>query len=1479
MNIDFPNNPNSGDQFTDHNSTVWVYDNARWRRKTPSVIPGTPNFYSPTTIAVDVATPAITAPAGGTLLDVFSDKLTALIDPEVPVDGMAYYIDRDLSQGANNLAAGVWRFTVDPALGLNEWVHVFNYQSGDGILKATDLNALPGILPVTTDGDLVEVVSNGRVYVRRINPDRFEDLNQSFHIVPTGAERNLLKEPRDVIQGSLCLVEANNTIYQRVGTEWWEFPSVPDHTVRDRTMRLEYDPTRLVGDQLIWVDDRESPAVVDDEAALLALPNQHLAPGKLVYVKSTGQLLQHLPDLATRTYTMADWQPLVGGVTYVGRYGNLPNPITENIVDGQMFIVNMDFAGHPLTRLVSWDASLPARQASSPSGLTTNVSIPQPIIGTDTEAEVDFSGMPGMANAVADVTLEVVTGTTPAHSFVYKTFPGDTLAHIVSALATGYNALANKDTEVAATTRGDTLVLTGSPGRNAQPGRTVTGARFVAAVTMDQDIDVFLSNPNAQLGDYVVNDSGFDLNAPDGTIVPADFAVIIESLNPTVYHVSDAATPVTPMVSVTQQGTGAFNFGASPVDFATWQQSGTLQDGDFWVNVGQNPINASGYIVAPGHAIIQSPAGLLATTAPYPAIPQRQPTVTTNELTGIVSQLMFDAAVMDPANQVPGKWLQNTSNTPFLLYQHLNNPNLPPGSNYVIPIGGWAMWDPSLAGGLGAWMAYAANVPTPGASVQGAIIPGAFDPPNPLPEADYQLPATAPATVPDATVPASPQIDATDFTAITVSVTNVGVPQTVPAGGWRILNREVWSKNLRADTDQATDQQQGDLQITTEKDHEEAKVWDAQGAQWVTWYSHDALSAEIASMNFFEDTVQEVGGAAVGAVDFSNLPDLAAMSAANDVAKSGHYWTFIGTPNYQITAGTPTIGADLQGGVLNPGDWLRVANSGGDGTGVGVNGGAPQLHWTIIGGDLLAKMRADRLFGLQPWQAAGWEQGSLVTYQGDIYRATGAVNAADNPPVGPPAGMIQIPLSGTVSNDLSGGGLAMLSASPQDGDIEEATGSGSINAMGEPFYNLNYATGDKFLYSANSAFSGSGFTAEGYQYDGGWIRLGQMPTVANPFDVTAPPGPAGPWAKVNLNGGLRSVPDDSSLPNSAPAGEVWVVLQSAQAGGRIGLYSYDMGAQRWQELGGSGMPLDLTGGQVVYPKTIFVDADLSGPLSNKIAITGTPEIVGDLLVGTDGASHAVPKAIAVPHALHPTIAPNQAAWQHLQLQRITNNATGSGRPAQADYPSQINFGFSGGKAKITHVADQNLDWVEHDTPQIPSVAEAGSVQLNASSSVFKAIGTGVVFEGVGKALKDTAVYLGFMSSSMKGQTISVTGWQQLHIPSTGRYSQSFSGSATFDSSGYAWVKVNYSDSHNKINGGSPFDWRLATGLISSNLPSSRKDYVASLAMHYRRHHDNAACYYHGVFEFSAQSGISLVAFGTESAAAHISCFSNLKPRW
>ena len=246
----------------------------------------------------------------------------------------------------------------------------------------------------------------------------------------------------------------------------------------------------------------------------------------------------------------------------------------------------------------------------------------------------------------------------------------------------------------------------------------------------------------------------------------------------------------------------------------------------------------------------------------------------------------------------------------------------------------------------------------------------------------------------------------------------------------------------------------------------------------------------------------------------------------------------------------------------------------------------PDLHWVTIGGDLLAKARADRLFGLQPWLAAGWEQGSLVIFDGDIYRADQPVMANDpNPAVSQPTiDPITLPVhQGQSVDDWNTGLQASL---PAVGSVNVGNWIQVISAMtmqtGGPFAGRNLSPGDRFVWTGSGNVSGT-TDNEGIEIDTGWAYYPSAstspPTGAIPDTVTTQAVPT-PWSKVDISGGLKMAGDDNGLPGSAPAGEVWIVLSSAQAGGKQALFAYDQGALKWEELGGGagGQPIDLTHG-------------------------------------------------------------------------------------------------------------------------------------------------------------------------------------------------------------------------------------------------------------------------------------------------------------
>ena len=309
------------------------------------------------------------------------------------------------------------------------------------------------------------------------------------------------------------------------------------------------------------------------------------------------------------------------------------------------------------------------------------------------------------------------------------------------------------------------------------------------------------------------------------------------------------------------------------------------------------------------------------------------------------------------------------------------------------------------------------------------------------------------------------------------TITVISLTGASATGGWRFVDPQIWLKAQRSLADPPPGAMAGDLVTVTEKDHEQLKVWT--GSAWLTLFDVDSIKGWISSLNLFQGTVQETGGTTIGTIQMNALPDITV--AATGAQHASQYWVWTGQAGYVIKAADPKgIGADLASVVMQVGDWLQVSSK------AGTNPGDPlTYHWSHIGGDLLARSRADSLFGLNPWAAGNYEKGSLVVYQGAIYRATGPVAPTDTAP-------------------------------------------GTVASVGPPV-------------------------------------------------VTA-----APWALIPLTAGVKNVPADANLPATAPGSDVYLVLNSAKAGGKPALFSYDTAASKWVQLGGStGTGLDLSGGQMM----------------------------------------------------------------------------------------------------------------------------------------------------------------------------------------------------------------------------------------------------------------------------------------------------------
>jgi hypothetical protein len=821
---------------------------------------------------------------------------------------------------------------------------------------------------------------------------------------------------------------------------------------------LSYDPTKPVGDRIEWEDDRTRLEVVDLTVDLndrAKLPISHLAPGKIVFVRTTGTLWEFTGNPAAMTNDFRDWKPLVTRIPTVARFGLLPAQGDPHLLDGVVYAVKDDFGGQDLNRLFMWDGTVGGSPATT-GGTVTPPATP----GFGTIADVaglralprPSAGTAGVWGIISpNINVPVGAGTP---------FDGQTL------------------------TDGSTIMSLGDPRYGTQGWAIVPGLTQPSTTTLNPgiklaDISGFVAFQTfwtgAQNGEWaVVTASNFTVhwagNPLDGIFLPNGTTILINDLTDP-NNGFQVTFPTIAGGTTSVPNTGNPN----PAHFGA---SGTYAgQTDFFLN---NPLAVGAY-------------HLMATTGTYPP--------DAGALAGQpINQGDFvyfdgtDYAIMSPADVVA---MQAAYPNPFNIGGTPVAPPQPP--------------DP--------W-----------------IIPG----PN----------VVVPAAQPPVPVPVPP------LTAVT-------------PGEWIPIEPHVWIKRLRTDPNQPTDQQHGDFQVTTENLHKELKVYDANSRAWIDVFTEDAIKGWIAALSLFEGTVQEVGGTAIGAIELSAMPDLVAMSAANDLTMTSHYWTWMGSPGYQIKVNDPNIGVDLNGGVLNPGDWLQIANLGGDGSGVGANGGAPDLHWVTVGGDLLAKSRADLLYGLQAWTAGGWEQGALVVYQGDVYRASRGIVASDPAPgLGK---LVSIVYGGTPDVTVATpAGMPALDATHPTG-YSVALGTAITFGATGPFANRSANIGDTFFYLGDPTLTGT--TADGREVDGGWVWMpsGMVPTTN--FDVQMK---GGAWTPVEISGGLKVVTDDQALPPVAPAGQVHLVLMSSQAGGKQALFSFDPAANQWVQLGGGGQPIDFS---------------------------------------------------------------------------------------------------------------------------------------------------------------------------------------------------------------------------------------------------------------------------------------------------------------
>ena len=102
------------------------------------------------------------------------------------------------------------------------------------------------------------------------------------------------------------------------------------------------------------------------------------------------------------------------------------------------------------------------------------------------------------------------------------------------------------------------------------------------------------------------------------------------------------------------------------------------------------------------------------------------------------------------------------------------------------------------------------------------------------------------------------------------------------------------------------------------------------------------------------------------------------------------------------------------------------------------------------------------------------------------------------------------------------------------------------------------------------------------------------------------------------------------------------MLSSSIAGGMQALFGFDPAAGVWQQIGGSGMPMDLNGGAIIYPKNFFYPGEAPTDLTQTVP---QPSVVGDTLWCQEAAGYPLQVAVSK----------DGATWSHNHPHRFTPN--------------------------------------------------------------------------------------------------------------------------------------------------------------------------------------------------------------------------------
>ena len=351
-----------------------------------------------------------------------------------------------------------------------------------------------------------------------------------------------------------------------------------------------------------------------------------------------------------------------------------------------------------------------------------------------------------------------------------------------------------------------------------------------------------------------------------------------------------------------------------------------------------------------------------------------------------------------------------------------------------------------------------------------------------------------------------------------------------------------------------------------------------------------------------------------------DLPDTANLAPGNAAILTkllGHYWVWAGGP-YVVkpTDAHGALGPAIVGTTLKDGDKLGYID-----TNAGT-GRAPSYVWKVnsgsfIGGAGTAATGAWEYITLHDWikdtdsktdHAAGqspgdfqsgteldketlkvWDGNAWVTLldsqkikrwiaAGSLFQGVVTNNAGIGalPTPGPTNRGYYWTWNGASSHPITaadftnGGGFA---GNLNPGDWIQSDGTKFVLVTGDLLSKTR----------ADGLFSLSPWAAGSYEQGALISHAGSIWKANGPIlaaDV-APDATGAKWTRVALTAGVKNVPTDGDLPATAPPADVYLVLNSAKAGSKPALFSYDPAARVWVQLGSSsqGTPLDLSGGK------------------------------------------------------------------------------------------------------------------------------------------------------------------------------------------------------------------------------------------------------------------------------------------------------------